>query len=57
MREEYIQRNETNDVFCAGCLKATDKGAKSHCCDKDVITKQEALSRIPKIKERLQGML
>lgn len=57
-RREYIQRNNTNDVFCASCLQATSHTETSECCSKEVISKEEALRRIPiivaRLKERLQ---
>lgn len=57
IRRIHIERNKTNDVFCAGCLQATIQAEKSHCCEKEVITKEEALRRIPVIVEKLQKRL
>lgn len=58
IRQLYIAKNKTNDVFCAGCMKATiiSEGA-SVCCRKEVITKEEALRRIPIIISRLKERL
>lgn len=53
-RREYIGRNTTGDVFCASCLQATSKTEKSECCGKEVLSKEEALHRIPIIVEKLQ---
>lgn len=53
-RRTYIEKNSTNDVFCASCLQATSKTEKSECCEKEVISKEEALRRIPIIIARLQ---
>lgn len=59
MREEYIRRNKTNDVFCAGCLQATEKGDTSECCGKEILSKEKALARVEEIvkivKEKRDG--
>lgn len=56
-RRYYIEKNKTNDVFCAGCLRATSPGETSECCGKEVISREEALRRIPIIIARLQEKL
>lgn len=48
-REYYIERNKTNDVFCAGCLQATTKDKVSSCCGKEILTKEQALERAEEI--------
>lgn len=57
-RRYYIERNKTNDVFCAGCLQAAaPTGVNSECCGKEIISRDEALRRIPIIISRLQERL
>lgn len=56
-RRYYIEKNKTNDVFCSSCLQATFEGEKSTCCGKEIITRDEALRRIPIIIERLRERL
>jgi hypothetical protein len=49
-----IERNRTSDVFCSLCFQATEKAETSHCCQKPVLEREQALSKISEIRERIR---
>jgi hypothetical protein len=53
-RRSTINKNKTGDVFCAACFQATFPDEKSECCERDVLSKDEALSRLEVIIKKLR---